>query len=735
MVFYPVFVYARSGLTATRPVHPRRRRRARRLDAAGGSGSSSCPRPCPTSPAASAIAAGSAVIAAVVGESLIGRERPRRRVLLRLPAARPAPRLRRRARHRRRVGRRVRRRRLARAGRPRAGGPDLRRSVRTTRRPTESRIPCRPTSVTPTEQDRPDERPNRPHRCSAAPSPPSALAHSRRAGTTTTTRRPTTTEEAPAGTTEADGATTTEGAAATTTQAGDATTTAASGEAFGTVRTQFNWVPDIEWSAWYLADANGHFADHGVDVRARPRRPEHAAVAQVLAAGEADIGLAGDELEIINANNEGADYVALGAMYQRSPFGLTLAGRHRRSPRRGPRRQADRRRRRATRSSIDAMFRVNGLEPDYEFVPMSFDPQPLVDGEMDAITCVRDQPADPAAAAGRRGRGRRRSPTSGCKSYGDVIFASQAVRRREPRPGGRLPRRPARRGRRQRRRPDGRRCRCSWTTYGADTEIDEDVRRAGNPAYIALMTSDFTEANGLLSMDPDYLENEVCPGATRRPARPNLPTVDEFFDALAARRRPRDEGELPTMRITAVDPLELGYRKVDPPMARSFAVVRVETDTGLVGWGEASTNWGHSYPTVFSAAVRDVCAGAAARHRPDRRPRPAGPAARAARRLPRLGGARRARSSRRSRSPAGTSSARRSDVPIHRLLGAASTVRCALYGTGTTMFEEDAVVPRPLLRPGARARLHGVQGPSRAAAWPTTSPRSPPSATTSVPTR
>ena len=62
------------------------------------------------------------------------------------------------------------------------------------------------------------------------------------------------------------------------------------------------------------------------------------------------------------------------------------------------------------------------------------------------------------------------------------------------------------------------------------------------------------------------------------------------------------------MKITAVDPLALGYRKTDPPMARNFAVVRIETDAGLVGWGEASTNWGHMYPTVFVAAVRDVCA-------------------------------------------------------------------------------------------------------------------------------
>ena len=62
------------------------------------------------------------------------------------------------------------------------------------------------------------------------------------------------------------------------------------------------------------------------------------------------------------------------------------------------------------------------------------------------------------------------------------------------------------------------------------------------------------------------------------------------------------------MRITAIDPIALGYRKTDPPMARSFAVVRIETEAGLVGWGEASTNWGHSYPGVFVSVVRDVCA-------------------------------------------------------------------------------------------------------------------------------
>jgi L-alanine-DL-glutamate epimerase-like enolase superfamily enzyme len=63
------------------------------------------------------------------------------------------------------------------------------------------------------------------------------------------------------------------------------------------------------------------------------------------------------------------------------------------------------------------------------------------------------------------------------------------------------------------------------------------------------------------------------------------------------------------LRIAAVEPVVLGYRKDDPPMQRSFALVKVTADNGLTGWGEASTNWGHSYPTVFAAVVRDVCAG------------------------------------------------------------------------------------------------------------------------------
>jgi len=73
MVFYPVFVYARSGLTATREST------LDVVDSLGGSNSRRfrlvvVPEAVPHVASGLRIAAGSAVIAAVVGESLIGRD-------------------------------------------------------------------------------------------------------------------------------------------------------------------------------------------------------------------------------------------------------------------------------------------------------------------------------------------------------------------------------------------------------------------------------------------------------------------------------------------------------------------------------------------------------------------------------------------------------------------------------------------------------------------------------------
>jgi ABC-type nitrate/sulfonate/bicarbonate transport system substrate-binding protein len=310
-----------------------------------------------------------------------------------------------------------------------------------------------------------------------------------------------------------------------TTAAPTATTGAAAN--LGTVTTQFSWVPDIEWAAWYMAGSQGFFANRGVESVLAHGGPNTPAVVQVLAAGDGNVGLSGDELEILKANATGADYVAVAAMYQRSPFGycwLTETGITGPADLVGKRIggvQGDQIR-------IDAIFELNGLEADYEFVPMSFDPQPLVDGEMDIMTCyVTNQPIQLRA----QGHDVTAAPFSdfGLPAYGDVIFASKAyidanrdlmvaylaglldgVDANRADPAAVIP--------------------VLVEEYGADNEIDEAYATAGNPAYIELMDSDYTAANGLLSMDPAYLETKVWPGLTAA-GETNLPDVSAFLDA------------------------------------------------------------------------------------------------------------------------------------------------------------------------------------------------------------
>jgi hypothetical protein len=66
-------------------------------------------------------------------------------------------------------------------------------------------------------------------------------------------------------------------------------------------------------------------------------------------------------------------------------------------------------------------------------------------------------------------------------------------------------------------------------TYGAEAEINEEYAVAANPEYIALMDSDFTEENGLLSVDPERMGNEVLPGLEAA-GETDLPSVDDFLD-------------------------------------------------------------------------------------------------------------------------------------------------------------------------------------------------------------
>ena len=340
------------------------------------------------------------------------------------------------------------------------------------------------------------------------------------AGTSAGTAAGTTTAGTVAGTTTA-------GTAPGTTAGTTATTTAGTvGGEPGTVGTQTNWVPDIEWAAWYLAEENGHFAKYNVTSKLAHGGPNTPAAVQLLAAGDGNVGISSGELDIIRANAEGSDYVIIAAMYQRNPLGLTwmkgtkinsaadLVGKRIGGP------QGD-------NVTFEAVLKINKLPLDYTYVPMSFDPQPLVDGEMDVIiSYVTNQPI----SLRLQGHEVEAKPYSdfGLPSYGDILFASKAwiadnrdllvrylaglllgVDDNRADPKAAIP--------------------LLVEKYGSDTEIDVDYATAAGPEYIKLMDSDFTDKNGLLSVDPDKMKNEVLPGL-KAAGNTDLPTVDELLD-------------------------------------------------------------------------------------------------------------------------------------------------------------------------------------------------------------
>jgi ABC-type nitrate/sulfonate/bicarbonate transport system substrate-binding protein len=328
--------------------------------------------------------------------------------------------------------------------------------------------------------------------------------------------------KASSGTTQATTATTA-GAASTTAAP---STTAAASTTPTKITTAFSWVPDIEWAAWYVADSKGYFTTRNIDSVLSHGGPNTPAVVQLLAAGSGNIGLSADELEILKANKTGADYVAIAAMYQRSPFGYCwlkdtpiktaadLVGKRIGGV------EGDQIR-------IEAVFKVNKLPVDYKFVSMSYDPQPLVDKEMDVITAyVTNQPLQLQQKGVATGSAT--FSDFGLKSYGDVIFASkkyiaanrdavvrylaallQGVDGNRADPNAIIP--------------------TLVSKYGKDNQIDEAYSKLANPAYIALQDSDYTKANGLLSMDPDYLTNSVWPGYVAA-GETGLPDVKDFLD-------------------------------------------------------------------------------------------------------------------------------------------------------------------------------------------------------------
>jgi NitT/TauT family transport system substrate-binding protein len=108
------------------------------------------------------------------------------------------------------------------------------------------------------------------------------------------------------------------------TDAGSSVPATPAGTAASPVKTQLllDWHPEPEFGGFYAAQVNGNFTNHGLSIDIQSAG-EGAAMWQLISQGKADFGTTAAD-QVLIARSQGADVVALFAVYQTSPQGVMV---------------------------------------------------------------------------------------------------------------------------------------------------------------------------------------------------------------------------------------------------------------------------------------------------------------------------------------------------------------------------------------------------------------------------
>ncbi|MBA4742075.1 MAG: ABC transporter substrate-binding protein [Azoarcus sp.] len=192
------------------------------------------------------------------------------------------------------------------------------------------------------------------------------------------------------------------------------------------VTLQLQWTHAFQFAGYYAAREKGFYAEAGLEVTIREAEQD-VSVAEIVTRGDAHYGVSSSSLLLERAR--GLPVVALASTHQHSPYVLvvpldspaqTIAGLA------GLRVMLE-----SGAEELRALLRREGVHDDIEFVPHSFDPQDLVDGQVDAYSAYSTN-----ELFYFRERGFNTltySPQSaGIDFYGDTLFTSESELRKHP---------------------------------------------------------------------------------------------------------------------------------------------------------------------------------------------------------------------------------------------------------------------------------------------------------------
>ncbi|WP_176562002.1 ABC transporter substrate-binding protein [Mycolicibacterium palauense] len=286
--------------------------------------------------------------------------------------------------------------------------------------------------------------------------------------------------------------------------------TGASPDGVSDFSIQLSWVPDTEYAPLFLADSNGHYEDQNVAVSFIPGGSDIGAIEGIVAAGKADIGIATDITTVVAAIADGNPLVCLGTMYQsnlnvlmsdyESPITTVpdLVGKRLGGPQ-------------GIQTKFDAIFKLNGMDPNYTFVPTGYGPDALINGDCDVLAgFITDEVLSYKAAVGHM-PGILSFTDAGLPAYTLSIFVTtdtlEAKRDAlkgflaatlqgfdediaDPTAGPKL----------------------AVDVYGKTDGLTLDSEIEHNAAYIPLASSEGTNEHGYMWIDEEYLAGPIYRG-------------------------------------------------------------------------------------------------------------------------------------------------------------------------------------------------------------------------------
>ena len=146
---------------------------------------------------------------------------------------------------------------------------------------------------------------------------------------------------------------------------------------------QMGWIANVENAGEFVAAERGYYADEGVDLELVPGGPG-VAVEPLVVAGTALVGLSQPD-NVARARQQGGALKVVATTFQRNPAAvMSLAS----NPIRTPQELVGKKLgiQQAGVPIYDAFFELVGVDSDeITYVPVQFDPAPLVSGEVDAF--------------------------------------------------------------------------------------------------------------------------------------------------------------------------------------------------------------------------------------------------------------------------------------------------------------------------------------------------------------